>query len=119
MEFFLLSPRESPRHVETLAMLAHFHADARYRLSIGRTIDIGRPWMDDAAADHLLVSLPYLYGPALEHCTIGDRHVQLLWLVPITRQEAQYASECGLDALEELLERSGVDLLATHRSSLV
>lgn len=42
-EFFLLSPTESPAHVETLAMVAHYHADPRYRLTIGSTMNIGRP----------------------------------------------------------------------------
>ncbi len=42
-EFFLLAPRESPAHVETLAMVSNFHSDPRCRLHIGKTIDIGRP----------------------------------------------------------------------------
>lgn len=66
-------------------MVASFHADERYRLSIGQTVDIGRPWIEGSSADHLLVSLPYPYGPGLEHCEAAGRHVQVLWLVPIHR----------------------------------
>lgn len=119
MEFFILSPSQSPRHIETLAMVANFHADARYRLSIGRTVRIGRPWIEGAIADHLLVSLPYPYGPALEHCEVADRHVQVLWLVPITEAEARYAGGRGLEALEQLIERSDVDVISPARRSLV
>jgi hypothetical protein len=118
-EFILLSPTESPAHVETLAMVASYHADARYRLSVGRVVDIGRPWMEGAAADHLLVSLPYPYGPSLEHCEVPDGHVQVLWLVPITEPEARYARDHGVEALEQLLEDTGVDVMDPQRRSLV
>ncbi len=107
------------RHVETLAMVTSFHADVRYRLSIGRTVSIGHPWIDGAVADHLLVSLPYPYGPSFEHCDAPGRHVQVLWLVPITDAEARYVGERGLDALEQLLEQSDVDVISPRRRSLV
>lgn len=118
-EFFILSPTESPSHVETLAMVAHFHADPKHRLTIGSTINIGRPWMDGATPDHLLVSLPYPYGPTLEHCDADGTHVQVLWLVPITAAEAAYRHERGLEALEQLLETDGVDVISPRRLSLV
>lgn len=118
-EFFLLSPVESPRHVETLAMTAHFHADVRHRLSIGQAVDIGRPWLDESAADHLLVSLPYPYGPVLEHCDAAGLHVRFLWLVPITESEARCGSSRGVEVLEQLLESSDVDVIDPGRRSLV
>jgi hypothetical protein len=118
-EFFLLSPTEDPRHVELLAMVANLHADARYRLRVGSTVNIGRPWMDGSAADHLLVSLPYPYGPALETCELGERHVRFLWLVPITAAEAGLVRSRGMDALESMLEKSNADVLSPKRRSLV
>ena len=118
-EFFLLSPTESPANVETLAMLTNFHADPKHRLSIGSTVNIGRPWLDGATADPLLVSLPYPYGPDLEHLQADDVHVQFLWLVPITAQEAEYCRGQGLEALEQLLEGDGVNVIDPQRPSLV
>jgi Suppressor of fused protein (SUFU) len=118
-EFFILSPSESPSHGETLAMVAHFHADPAHRLEIGSTMNIGRPWMDGATAGHLLVSLPYPYGVKLEHCDADGTHVQVLWLVPITAAEATYRRQRGLEALEQLLETNGVDVLSPDRASLV
>ncbi|HEY0561308.1 MAG TPA: suppressor of fused domain protein [Frankiaceae bacterium] len=117
-EFLLLSPVEEPLHVELLAMVANLHADARYRLHVGSTITIGRPWIDSSLADHLLVSLPYPYGPALEHCRLAERHLQLLWLVPITPAEAGIVEKQGLGALEPLLDQPGVDVLAPTRRSV-
>lgn len=118
-EFFILSSTESPSHVETLAMVAYYHSDSKHQLAIGSTMNIGRPWMDDATPDHLLVSLPYPYGPALEHCDADGTHVQVLWLVPITASEASCRHERGLEALKQLLETDGVDVLNPRRFSLM
>jgi hypothetical protein len=118
LEFFLLSPVESPLHVELLAMVANFHADPRYRLSVGRTINIGRPWIAGSAADHLLVSLPYPYGPTFECCDLGDRHIRFLWLVPVTAAEAQLSKEHGLEALERRFEADGLDMIDPRRRSV-
>jgi hypothetical protein len=117
-EFYLVAPQESPWHVETLAMVANFHADPRYRLSPGHVLDIGRPWVEGSTCDHLLVSLPYLHGPRLEHCETPAGHVQVLWLVPITAAEARLARERGVDALEDLLEQHEVDVLVPSRPSI-
>jgi hypothetical protein len=117
-EFFLLSPTENPSHVELLAMVANLHADARYRLKVGSTINIGRPWMKGSTADHLLVSLPYPYGPALERCELAERHVRFLWLVPITAAEAILVKSQGLEALERMIEQSNVDVISPKRRSL-
>lgn len=118
-EFFLLAPSESPRHIETLAMVASFHADSRYTLQLGNTIDIGRPWAEGSAADHLLVSLPYPYGPALEICEISEPTVQILWLVPVTKAEVNFAAANGVEELEQLLDASGIDVASSTRRSLV
>src|SRR4051812_17576719 len=53
VEFLILSPEETPRHVETLAMVTYFHADPRYGLTEAAIVDIGRPWLEGSAADHL------------------------------------------------------------------
>jgi hypothetical protein len=118
-EFVFLSPSESPAHVELLAMVANLHADPRYRLDVGSTVDIGRPWMEGSPADHLLVSLPYPFGPELERCELTDRHVRFLWLVPITAAEAALAKSQGMESLEQLLERTKVDVIAPNRRSVV
>jgi hypothetical protein len=118
-EFFILSPTETAAHVETLAMIANFHADRRFTLHVGSTVDIGRPWIEGASADHLMVSLPYPYGPDLEWCETPSGKVQVLWLVPITGAEAGLARTKGTAALEQLLEDSDVNVIAADRKSLV
>ncbi|WP_436500252.1 suppressor of fused domain protein [Actinokineospora sp. HUAS TT18] len=90
----------------------------KLRLEIGSTVNIGRPWLDGGTADHLLVSLPYPYGPTLEHLDADGTHVQFLWLVTITGAEAKLVRTDGLEALERLLD-TGVDVIDPRRPSLV
>lgn len=82
------------------------HTDTRSRLKVGSTINIGRSWMEGSAADHLLVSLPYPYGPALERCELGERPVRFLWLVPITGAEASLVHSEGLGPLSVYSSRA-------------
>lgn len=100
-------------------MVANLHADARYRLHLGKIINIGRPWIDGASCDHLLVSLPYLLGPKFEYLRVLDLSIRFLWLLPITQSEASYARTHGVEALESVFERTAFDTLDPTRNSVV
>ncbi len=119
-EFFIMCPYENPRHVETLAMLASFHADPKHHFGIGSSIDIGRGWLEESDCDHLLVSLPYPFGPDLEICKPdNDITVKYLWLLPITRIEDEYLKQRGLEALEQKFDKAELDFLDSCRSSVI
>ena len=119
-EFFILSPAETPYHVETLAVLTLHHAEPETRITPGRVLDLGgRPWIEGSEIDHFLVTLPYPFGPEFEHAELPDRHVRFLWLVPITRAEAEYIRAHGVDAFEDLAEESGLEFATVDRKSLV
>lgn len=120
-EFFLLSPFESPSHVETLAMLANFHFNDSREVPVGSVVDIGRSWMDGASCDHLLVSMPYPIDSRFESLSLMDGRlvIRFLWLMPITRDEAVYARSDGVEALERRFELVGVDYLKRSRRSVV
>lgn len=119
LEFMLQSPTESAVHVELLAMVTNFHADPAHRLEVGRTINVGRPWMPGSESDHLIVSLPYPYGPQFECCPAGDFHLRFLWLVPITAAEAQFVRQHGYEELEDRFEAAAIDTLDPNRASVV
>lgn len=119
LEFFIESPSNDPIQVENLAMVANFHADPRHRLQLGQVIRIGRPWMGDSTCDHLLVSLPYPFGPTFEWFDLGAARARLLWLLPITASEAAFATSHGHEALEQLLETERPDVLQLRRPSAV
>jgi hypothetical protein len=120
LEFLLVAPAAEPSLAELLAMVSYYHAGPdSQRLDLGHTVPIGRPWLPGSACDHLLVSLPYIFGPDLEGCRWADGHARLLWLLPITERERAFKVERGLDALEARFEESGVGYADPTRSSVV
>jgi len=118
-EFVIQSPIEDPIHVETLAMVANFYADPLYNLHLGSVINIGRPWLNDSTCNHLLVSRPYPFGPAFEHCRLAELSVRLLWLCPLTADEAAFARANGAEELEQRFESAAIDTLDIHRRSVL
>ena len=120
-EFLIVAPTEDEIHREHLAMIANFHADKTLApLEPGRIIHIGRPWVANSRCDHFVVSLPYLQGPDFEWCSLGeDERIRFLWLTPISRAEADYAREHGLEALEALLEEREAVITEPLRASVV
>lgn len=118
-EFFLLSPTSDRAHVETLTMLANLHADSRYRIKLGEVINIGRPWLEHSMCDHLLVSLPYPYGPKLEWLKSEDLCIRFLWALPITAREAAFAELNGYERLEKKFDAAGINYLDPARPSVV
>jgi hypothetical protein len=102
LEFVIVVPAQDPRAVELLAMTAFYQRGGT--LGLGHTLPIGEPWLPGSRCDHLLVSLPYPWGPELETCHVGDRHVDYLWLLPITKEERDFKVANGLEALESLFE---------------
>jgi hypothetical protein len=118
-EFFLVAPTAERAHAETLGMVSHLHSFEEYRLDVGSVIDLGGPWTDGSRMDHLLVSPPYPYGPALEWAPEEAGGARFLWLLPIHRSEAALIGTESLDAFEELLEAEGVNVLDADRAPLV
>jgi len=118
-EFFLMSPQEERQHVETLTMLANFHADERHRLDVGSVVSIGDSWMRGSKCDHLLISVPYPYGPNLEWLKLPDICVRFLWALPVTPQEAAFVELNGMEALEQKFDAVRVDYMNPFRSSVV
>nr|BFE60363.1 hypothetical protein GCM10020063_048890 [Dactylosporangium thailandense] len=121
LEFLLYAPAaDDELHAETLTMVAYYHASGGdYALDHGHTVSIGRPWAGESACDHLLVSLPYPWGPALETCPLPGGHARLLWLLPITADEKTFRHSRGLEALEQRLESAAINPVDPHRPAVV
>jgi hypothetical protein len=105
LEFVAVDRSGGSRTMENLMLLAYYHAGPREnRLGIGHTVSKGEPWVEGSPMTHALISQPYLWGPKLEHCYAGDRHVQVLWALPIYEVERDFLSRFGLGALESRFE---------------
>ncbi len=98
LEFMLCTASPEDRAVELLAMTVFYHRGGT--LGLGHTMPIGEPWLPKSACDHFLVSLPYPFGEELQTTHVGDRHVEFLWLLPITESERALKTSSGLEALE-------------------
>jgi hypothetical protein len=120
LEFVLLAPHRSDVHVETVTMVGYYHASGgEDRLDLGHTVPIGRPWLRGSACDHLLVSLPYPWGPELELCDWAQGHIRVLWLLPITAAEKAFRHEHGLEALEQRFDDAAISPADPNRRSVV
>jgi hypothetical protein len=117
IEFVMTSSRREPAVIHLMAMVAFYHAS--HHLDHWHTMPIGGPWLPDSTCDHLLVSLPYPYGPKLEVCQLPDGHARLLWLLPITAAEKAYRREHGTEALEQRFDEGGIDPTDASRGSVV
>ncbi|WP_171058937.1 MULTISPECIES: suppressor of fused domain protein [unclassified Arthrobacter] len=116
-EFILCTAIEDIRAVELLAMTVFYHREGK--LGLGHTLPLGEPWMAGSQCDHFLVSLPYPFGPDLEIAHVGDRHVEFLWLLPITKAERDLKVADGVEALESRFEDTGLRYWEIDRASIV
>jgi hypothetical protein len=120
-EYVVLAPAADPVLVEMLAALATVNADPAKRLGVGSILALGRPWTRASAAGNLLVLPPYVFGPGFEvyEPEGAQRRVVVLWLVPITSSEARFVRLQGVQAFEELMQRSEVNVADPGRAAIV
>lgn len=117
LEFLIAGLHRDPRHIELLFMTAWYHR--HHGLGAGHTFPIGEPWLPGSACDSFLVSLPYPFGPDLEICNFSDRHVHLLWLLPITAAEREFKVREGWEALEQRFDEAAIEYWSPSRPSVV
>jgi hypothetical protein len=117
LEFLITAPEQDLRHVELLTMTVYYHQTRT--LGLGHTFPIGEPWLPGSLCDHMLVSLPYPFGPELEICNLEDGHVHLLWLLPITAKERTFKAENGQEELERRFDEAGIQFANPFRTSVV
>lgn len=115
-EFVLTAPFRHAQFADLLAMTAFYHSGPQpHQLDLGHSVPIGGPWMPGATCDHFLVSLPYLHGPALEHCELPGHHARFLWLLPVTSSEIAYRRVHGTEALEQLFDDAAINPVDPQR----
>ena len=123
-EFVFAAREPDGAHLGSLAAAAIAHCGhPAGRLDRGSVVQLERPWLPGSECDRLLVTLPYPYGPELEHCRWKfrgqDNVVRVLWLMPITAGEAAMVALDGVEALEARFEEVGVNFADPARHSAV
>lgn len=117
MEFILITPAQTERATELLAMAVYYNRNGR--LGLGHTYPIGEPWLSGSHCDHVLVSVPYPFPPSVEIAHIGDRHVEFGWLLPITESERDFKVRHGLEALGSRFDQASIEYADPYRSAVV
>jgi hypothetical protein len=120
LELVAAARSEAAAVMTHLGQLAYYHAGPpENRLGVGHTLRIGEGWVPSSPLDALLISLPYPWGPALEHCQLEGRHIQVLWAIPIHESERVFRGEHGLEALEQRFEDVSLDYLDPFRAPVI
>lgn len=119
LEFFLLTPEQTPFGVELVTMASFYH----WRQKLGRShmLPIGEPWLPGATCDAFLVSTPYPFGSELKVVSLEglvEGHAHVLWLLPITQAEQKFAVANSVDALEERFEAGALRYWVVDRLSM-
>ena len=114
-EFIVISPVESERIVQMLAMATYFHS--QHGLEYTDTVPIGEPWLEGSLCDNWLVSLPYSFDQSLE--LILTNRTRVACLIPISGAEREYIAENGLEALEQQFDEVNLKHWEIDRVSVV
>ena len=78
--------------------------------------DIVPLYYPDSEMKHMLFVDPYLWEN-LKSVDLQMKKVLWLLAVPISHQEYLYASDCGIDALENVFEQEDIDIFDIERKS--
>lgn len=116
-EFVVVSPIESDRLIEMLAMITYYHSN--HKLGFGHTLPIGEPWLENSKCTNWLISLPYPFGEELEIMPLNGTNVHVAWLLPITDTERDFKVKNDLEALEQLFDDSELEYWDINRKSVV
>ncbi|WP_116248034.1 suppressor of fused domain protein [Nocardiopsis sp. FIRDI 009] len=116
-EFVMTAHVRDQRFIELMAMVAGYHLEGR-RLDVEHSVPIGEPWVPGSTCDHLLISLPYLHGPGLEHCPVPGGHARVLWALPVTAAEIEFRRRHGHEALERLFDEAEIIPTDPFRASV-
>ena len=68
---------------------------------------------------HMCMAYPFLWEHSPRTLSIGEKLVAWLQLIPISDMEYRYLLQNGYDALENLFEKEGIDVLDLGRKSVI
>lgn len=117
-EFVMTAHVRDQRFIQLMAMIAYYHCGG-HQLDLEHSMPIGEPWVPGSTCDNLLISLPYLHGPDLEHCPVPGGHARVLWTLPVTTAEIEFRRQHGHEALEQLFDEAEINPTDPFRASVV
>ncbi|MEU0898930.1 suppressor of fused domain protein [Streptomyces massasporeus] len=117
LEFVMTTHVRHQRFIKLTALIAYYHCGG-HQLDLEHSMPIGDPWVPGSTCDHLLISLPCLHGPDLEHCAVPGGHARILWTLPVTTAEIEFRRRHGHEALEQLFDEAEIIPTDPFRASV-
>lgn len=114
IELYIYSTTENDTLIEILTNIAHYHK-TQSNLEETHVIEFSQPWYEGSNCNYGLICPPYIEGPEFEECG----NISCYWLLPITKQEADYRVEYGMDELEDKFSSDDFDFLDYNRNSMI
>ena len=101
---------------DVLKGLAEMPFDQTTYLHWHHTVPNGQPMTAEPSELTSFFFLPpYFEDDEFDTLHIGGDEVDILWMIPITEREREYASKNGSQALEEVFEKAGMDAAVDER----
>lgn len=94
-EFLTRADRQERLCVELLAALASYDADSAGSLGEGSVIALGRPFLEGSRLDHVVLARAWGDEAPLGPLHLSGRHVDVLWAVLLTAEEAAESRATG------------------------
>jgi hypothetical protein len=119
VELHMFSSVKDESLIELLTAVACYHRNTA-KLGLNHTINFGQSWQNTSKNEYGFISLPYLDGPSLENLSLLNKKiVKFYWLIPISKEEADFKSKYGSEALEQKFDEVNFDYLNPNRESMI
>jgi Suppressor of fused protein (SUFU) len=93
--------------------------DERHRpLLRGQLIGPRGSVLPESCLEAFIAMNPWYWDDEFSYFGGVDPPIYVVWLIPITRREAEYVMHQGIDAFEAMIDDQDPDLLDLHRNSM-
>ena len=103
---FVIAVRDGDFERRVLEYVAYFHLTRRH-INFAECLEIGT--YEDEAFTHVYTSVPFFFPRAVNHIEIEEYQYDLLWLMPLRKEEAEFVATFGSEAFEARLDASNYD----------
>ena len=112
-----MSPRASPYFRSTAFGLGIVPFSSRQFPVWWQTLSLGRRLLPNSKLEAVLLTFPPYSTENVTFVVDGKRR-DLVWVVPICASELEFCQTNGIEAFEEVLERTNIDIADIFREAI-
>lgn len=110
-------------HFESLpkimAMLATYPHNEKTFVAPEHTIPLGMPIVQNSSLTSVLFAIAYFDPPWFRGLDVDGKHIQFLWVIPLTEREREFKTKTGWNALGQMFENEQVVIGDVFRESAI